>query len=98
MIRPVIIRPEADADVSETRDWYEERLEGLGLKFASRVALAIERIGEAPELYGEVAPGVRAAPVRRHRHVVFYRILPDRVDVLAVLHGARDAAEWKRRI
>ena len=94
----MIVRPEADEDVLETRTWYEERREGLGATFASRVAHAIEQIGRMPELFGEVAPGIRAAPIRRHRHVVFYRILSDRIDVLAVLHGARHADEWKKRV
>ena len=98
MMRPVIIRPEAEADFLEKRDWYEDRLEGLGVKFATRVAAAIERIGALPELFGEVAPGVRASPVRRFEYVIYYRILPDHVDVLAVLHGARDPEEWKKRI
>ena len=71
MILPVIVRPEADEDVLETRAWYEARLEGLGVTFASRVAQAIELISQMPELFGEVAPGIRAAPVRRHKQVVF---------------------------
>lgn len=98
MSRPVIVRPEADRDVLESRDWYEERLEGLGFRFASHDATAIERLGELPELFGEVGPGVRAAPVKRFKHIVYYRVLPDRLDVLAVLHSARDPSEWQKRI
>ncbi len=98
MSKPVIVRPEADRDILETRDWYEERLEGLGFRFASRVAAAIEYLGESPELFGEVDHGVRAAPVHRFKHVVYYRILVDRIDILAVLHTARDPSEWKKRI
>jgi hypothetical protein len=33
MIRRLIIRPEAEAEMSEACDWYEERLPGLGASF-----------------------------------------------------------------
>jgi hypothetical protein len=33
MIRRLIIRPEAEAEMAEAFDWYEERLSGLGASF-----------------------------------------------------------------
>jgi toxin ParE1/3/4 len=41
---------------------------------------------------------VRAARLRKFRHVVYYVAFPDRVEVLAVLHGSRNASEWQARI
>jgi hypothetical protein len=34
MNHQLIIRPEAQADMTEAYRWYEERSEGLGLEFA----------------------------------------------------------------
>ncbi len=51
-----------------------------------------------PEAYGEVWPGVRAAGVKRFGYVVYYRIKPGKVEVLAVLHGGRDPQVWQDRI
>ena len=70
MSRPVVVRPEADADVAAARDWYDGQAPGLGARFAARAAAAIDRLGDMPELYGEVAPGVRVAPVARFPYVV----------------------------
>lgn len=41
-------------------------------------------------------PGLRAWPLRRFPHVVFYVDATDRVDVWRVLHGARDLPTWMR--
>jgi hypothetical protein len=51
-----------------------------------------------PELYGIVWHDVRAARLKRFRHVVYYVVFPDRLEVLAVMHGARDASAWQSRI
>lgn len=40
---------------------------------------------------------VRFCRTRRFPYVVYYRVKADRVEVLAVLHGRRDPADWKRR-
>jgi plasmid stabilization system protein ParE len=94
----VIVRPEADRDVIESRAWYDGKQPGLGAVFARRVAAAVDRIGLFPELYGEVGRGVRAAPVPRHKHILYYRVRADYVEVLAVLHGGRDPSAWQRRL
>lgn len=51
-----------------------------------------------PEVYGVVWQDVRAVRLRKFRYVVYYTIFTDRVDVSAVLHGARDEDVWKSRI
>lgn len=94
---PVVIRPDADSDLESALLWYSRQRAGLGAVFANRVAATIDRVSETPALYGEVAPGVRGAPVRRHPHVVYYRVFPDRVEVIAVLHGTRDPDGWRSR-
>ncbi len=78
---PVILRPEATQDLQDARDWYEGQRIGLGDTFATRAADALDRLGSVPELYGVVWQDVRAAPIRRHPYIVYYRVLPDRVEV-----------------
>jgi plasmid stabilization system protein ParE len=41
---------------------------------------------------------VRAARLRKFRHVVYYVAFADRVEVLAVLHGSRDPSAWQSRV
>jgi plasmid stabilization system protein ParE len=48
-------------------------------------------------MYGVVWRNVRAARLRKFTYVVYYRVHDDRVEVLAVMHGSRDASAWQPR-
>jgi hypothetical protein len=58
----------------------------------------LERIESIPEMYGLVWQDVRAVRLRKFRHVVYYVVFTDRVEVLAVLHGSRNATAWRSRV
>jgi toxin ParE1/3/4 len=49
------------------------------------------RIGQWPRSARPVAdrPGVRMVPLTRYPYNVFYRVMPDSVDVLHIRHSAR---------
>jgi toxin ParE1/3/4 len=97
MSLPVILRPEAEADIQETHDTLEQSQAGLGGQFAARLREVLERIESMPELYGVVWQDVRAARLRKFRYVVYYVVFADRAEVLAVMHGSRDATAWQSR-
>jgi plasmid stabilization system protein ParE len=98
MSLPLLIRPEAQADIEATHEELERLQVGLGGRFVARVREVLERIEAMPELHGVVWRDVRAARLKRFRYVVYYVVFPDRVDVLAVIHGARDASAWQLRV
>lgn len=98
MSLPVILRPAAEADIQLTHDELEQVQAGLGDRFVSRLREVLERIEAMPELYGVVWQDVRAARLRKFRHVLYYVAFADRVEVLAVLHGARDPSAWQSRV
>jgi plasmid stabilization system protein ParE len=98
MSLPVILRPAADADIETTHNELEQVRAGLGVQFVRRVREVLSQIEAMPELYGVVWQDVRAARLRRFRHVVYYVVFADRVEVLAVLHGSRDSAAWQSRV
>jgi toxin ParE1/3/4 len=56
------------------------------------------QIGAMPQVYGAIWPNVRAAKLRQFTYVVYYRVHANRVEVLAVLHGSRDASAWRIRV
>jgi plasmid stabilization system protein ParE len=97
MSRPVILRPAADADIQAIHDELEQSQGGLGDRFVARVREVLARIESMPEMYGLVWQDVRAARLRKFRHLVYYVVFAERVEVLAVMHGARDAAAWQSR-
>jgi toxin ParE1/3/4 len=94
---PVVVRREATRDAEEARDHLEAQRAGLGQAFLDRLKEVLGRIGAMPQMYGLAWRNVRAARLRRFTYVVYYRVQADRVEVLAVMHGNRDAAVWKAR-
>ena|SRR5438105_2279967 len=97
MSLPVALRPEARRDAQEARDYLETQRSGLGQAFLDRLNETLARIGDMPELYGVIWRNVRAARLRKFTYVVYYRVHRDHVEVLAVMHGSRDAPAWQAR-
>ena len=97
MSLPVILRHEAEVDVQEARDQLEAVRVGLGSQILARVREVLARIEKMPELHGKVWQDVRAARLKQFRYIVYFIVLADRVEVLAVLHGARDPSSWQPR-
>jgi plasmid stabilization system protein ParE len=58
----------------------------------------LERIEAMPEIYGMVWQDVWAARLKKFRHIVYYVVFADRVEVLAVMHAARDPSAWQSRL
>jgi plasmid stabilization system protein ParE len=93
----LIIRPEAEADLAEARDWYESQRKGLADEFKLCVEGALERIHRMPELQAEVYKGIRRSLLRRFPYAVLYRVEETRVVVIAVMHTRRDPERWQSR-
>ena len=97
MSYPLIIRPEAEQDMAEGRDWYEGQREGLGAEFLTAVEDVFDRIREMPELYTAEYKSVRRAGLGRFPYVVYYRIVGVSIEVIAVQHGGRSPRRWRSR-
>ena len=94
---PVVLRPEATKDAAEAIDYFDALRPGLGQAFLIQVQDVLLRISRMPEIHGIVWRNVRAARLRRFTYVVYYRVQADRLEVLAVVQGNRDAAVWQSR-
>ena len=97
MSLPVILRHEAEVDVQEARDRFEAIRVGLGNQVLARFREVLARIEKMPELHGKVWEDVRAVRLKQFRYIVYFIVLADRVEVLAVLHSARDPSSWQSR-
>ena len=98
MSLPIVWRPEAEADLLAARDWYECQRSGFGDEFADAVEVMVERIEAMPELYAIVLHAVRRGKLRRFPYLIYYRVLSNQIELLAVLHSSRDATVWQSRI
>ena len=98
MTRRLLIRPEAEADLVEARQWYEARRQGLGDDFLLCVDAKLATIQRHPALFPIVRKNVRRAPLRRFPYGVFYIAEERTIAVVAVFHLARDPARWQARV
>lgn len=77
-------------EVSEICDWYDERHDGLGNEFFQEVERVLNVISSHPTFFSPHTRGRRKAPLKRFPYGIYYRILDDRIRVLAICHDKRD--------
>jgi toxin ParE1/3/4 len=94
---PLFLRPEAEADLVSSRNWYGRLREGLGDDFVAAIAEQFERIVQSPEQYALCFREIRRAKPRRFPYIIYFRMLDDRIEILGVLHASRDPRVWHRR-
>ena len=70
----------------------------LGEDFRNALADIVERIQSMPRMYVTVVENVHRAKLRRFPYLLYYRVLENRIEVLAVLHSSRDPRLWRQRV
>lgn len=91
-----VFHPEARAEFNASVDFYEGRLDGLGLRFLAAVEQTVERISANPEMGAPLAGGYRKRIVSGFPYSIIYRIWKDNVFILTVTHQHRRPDHWRR--
>jgi toxin ParE1/3/4 len=76
-------------EVEEICGWYDERKARLGDEFFQETERVLGLIEANPQAFPLASSGRRKAQLKRFPYAIFYRILPDRVRILAVCHDKR---------
>jgi hypothetical protein len=97
MSLPLDFHPAVRDEIDDAHDWYERRIAGLGGDFLNEVQRVLGEITANPARYGFVDGDIRAGLLNRFPYAVYYRVLADRIRVLAVYHTARDPSGWQSR-
>ena len=93
----LILRKEAEKDIKEAYNWYEDQQIHLGTSFLSEIEAALEIIQETPKLYGCVYRSTRRALCKRFPYAIYYIENSSNIVVLAVMKQSRDPATWQKR-
>ena len=93
----VRLRPEAEQDLVDSANWYQNQRSGLGLEFLEEAQAVLSSIAERPLSYPIVHRTARRALLHRFPFGVFYVIEGEQAVVIGILHGSRDPQAWKAR-
>jgi toxin ParE1/3/4 len=96
-VKEAIFHPEARAEMNESRDFYEARLDGLGLRFLSAVEQTVDRISTHPEAGAPLAGEFRKRIVSGFPYNIIYRVWQDHIYLIAVAHHSRRPSYWRER-
>jgi toxin ParE1/3/4 len=96
----VVVRLEAEGDITEAANWYNVQKEGLGVEFREAVIQVLDALADNPFLNSQKHPRrhIRWRYPHRFPYRVIYELIePERlVVVAAVLHAARHERHWKK--
>ena len=98
MTRPIVFRPEVEAELAEAVDWYEMRGQGLGAELLRSLDAVIAQVQRRPTLYPIVFGSARRAVLRRFPYSVIYIVQDDEILIAACIHSKRDPIRWQKRI
>ena len=87
----IVKSPRAKADLAELWDYIADDSEARADEFIETLDRKFRTLAERPNIgraRDELATGLRSFPVGRY--VLFYRPIPDGIEIVRVLHGARD--------
>jgi len=93
------VSPAAQADIDDTAEYISIDNVDAGYRFLVGVDETLDRLIDMPglgtprEYLNNRLSGLRSVPIRGFRNwLLFYRVVQDHVEVIRVLHGARDLA------
>ena len=98
MTYEILVRPEAEREIQEAFDWYEERGEGLGAEFLRAADACLSGVRRNPDAHQIVHGEARRALLRKFPYALFYLTREDTIVVLACFHVKRSPADWQRRV
>jgi plasmid stabilization system protein ParE len=89
--------PEAEDDVTEALQWYEQRSAIARRAFANEIDRAFQHITDAPLRYPQGRRGEHRFVLDRFPYTILYRVREDHLFVTAVAHQSRRPGYWRHR-
>jgi plasmid stabilization system protein ParE len=93
----VEFHPEAQLESNQAALHYRESSVVAALRFVRELNKAFTKIENSPERWPPWLNGTRRLVIAKFPFSVIYRILPDRVRILAVAHERRHPEYWQNR-
>jgi plasmid stabilization system protein ParE len=93
----IVFHPEAERELNEAVDYYEQCRKNLGREFLLEVYSAVERINAYPTAWPVIEDHIRRCLIRRFPFGVLYHTEQEKILILAIMHLHRRPGYWKER-
>ena len=87
----------ARLDFDESFDWYAQRSVRAAARFAAVVDAALETVAANPTQFARLDDIHWEFRLKKFPHRIVYRLVDNRVLVVAIAHAKRRPGYWKRR-
>jgi toxin ParE1/3/4 len=94
----LIYHPDAEAELIESAQFYEERLPTLGGQFLDEFESAIREIQNSPRQWRVVESDVRLYLLSKFPFSIYFRVGLDQIRILAIKHHSRHPDYWRGRL
>lgn len=98
MSLPVDWSMEVVREVRDARRRYAQENRAIARKFSAEVKAVEARIAASPHVSSPGALGTRFIVLRTYPYVIHFRIVAERIQILAVAHSRRHPDYWHSRI
>ena len=88
---------EARLEAEVAANFYREKQRGLEVRFLDSLEDAVRRIQRHPMMYRKVEGDLRKCKLPHFPYGVIYRVRPESIEIIAVMHIRRAPGYWKQR-
>jgi len=89
---------EAQFELDDAIEYYNNQLENLGYDFLNEVLSAIDRVVAYKEAWHPLSENTRRCQTRRFPYGVIYSILDDSILIISISNLHREPNHWRNRI
>ena len=97
-MRTVIFLDPADEEMVLAAKYYERQTSGLGVDFLIEVERITDMIAEFPYVTTKIRGEIRRRLFRRFPYAILYRVEPEEIVIVAVMHLRRRPGYWSYRV
>lgn len=93
----IIVRREAQIEVQEAFQYYQDKSEGLGFEFMRSLDATLQSVKRNPLAYQTIYQEARRVLLRKFPYALFYIAEENQIVVIACFHQKRSEIDWLRR-
>lgn len=88
----------AEQEMLDAARYYDSQAVGLGEEFLARIESAVKDVVDHPAMYPIIRADIRRRLVHRFPYGVLYRVDPDEIVIVAIMHLHRHPMYWIGRV